>query len=54
MIKSKFFKNFKFLIKTKFSFRAPPSKEIIIYGHGADQMQFLNQDKFIVYYNYGE
>ena len=54
MIKSKFFKNFKFLIKTKFSFRAPPSKEIIIFGHGADQMQFLNQDKFIVYYNYGE
>ena len=45
MFYKKLFHYLKLLIQTKFEFRPPPHKMVVIYDHGSDQLEFLNKKK---------
>ncbi|MBL6857144.1 MAG: hypothetical protein ISQ92_00495 [Pelagibacteraceae bacterium] len=42
------------LFKTKYKIKPPKSSEVLIYDHGAEQLNFLNFDKCSIFYNRGE
>lgn len=48
------YKVIKILFKAKIIFSLPLKKEIVIFDHGVDQLQFLKKNKFIIFYTRGE
>lgn len=43
-----------YFLKKKYSFKSPLKKKIVVYGHGSEQLKFLNKNDFITYYINGE
>ena len=54
MPKGNFFYYLNLFLRAKFKFKPPPVKDIVIFDHGADQLEFLNKNKCFVFHTRGE